>query len=1003
MRKHFLILFLMALLPLAGWAQTAEFGEMSLGEYTYGANTFPVPQVKDSEGAILNVGVHYTVDDHAFKDEACTQAIDETQTAQLAAMKADGTTKYYRKVTGKGTYVGKSKVAWFIVKKADLTLTYEANALDRTYGQNPVALDETKFTASGMVLSQTWASIKKGSMPTGYTTADNNAGNGKKVTFIGGWTADNYNIKYNVTLNISPKNISTLAEIVTEQGNVVYTGKDIVGQYVIKDGTTTLTQGTAATATAAATGDFYVTAVKDVVYSGSDAKVGWDGTNKLYKPVITFQNNYTGTISPAVGFKVTPAPITVSIDDIEVTYTGHNWKDHNFVNAQTATAASGTTPAIPAVAAAKFNYSGIVGDDVANATTIIARFTAPTTVAIATDAINASDTPYSLTITGGSANTSTNYEFKVRETGKLIIKKAELAIKANPANKNIGEANPTFTVAAPAGLVKLNANGVDYVSGVTFTTTATASSPEGAYDIVPDITNAKVLRPKDNKGNTDDVTSNYSFKVATPYAQLTVGKGGITVTIKNASKFYGQADPTFTYTVAGLQSGDQLAAFTINRDKLGAANGENVGNYALTATVANPDATKYTGVTVVPGILTINKAQLRFTIPAQNVVTGDKVNKLKKDNITVTGINNSDDAKTLYDLSFDATTGTGVTLGGTNSDEITSENKTYAGGIVATLTTAAQSNYAVITSAVGVTPVTLGVSATGKLIVNNGSTLAINLTSADADLTTIKNQAGETQTVTINFNNRNRKINATAEDTHTWAADKWNALILPFDITVAELSARLGYATTGSYNYAVVNTIKKNSAEGKFQFELATGTIKANTPFMVKTIGNITTTDATLATTITGTINFGNKKIVAPEAEKVEVVLDNGYKFVGQYKGYTLDKNMPMNAKNEGLYRFQYGDDDAKFRTFGPNSANSWTIVPFDCYVDLSADASGREVIFEFQEADGSTTAIKSLAADIVNVTAKAQGWYTINGVKLQSAPTQKGIYIFNGKKLVVK
>ena len=30
-------------------------------------------------------------------------------------------------------------------------------------------------------------------------------------------------------------------------------------------------------------------------------------------------------------------------------------------------------------------------------------------------------------------------------------------------------------------------------------------------------------------------------------------------------------------------------------------------------------------------------------------------------------------------------------------------------------------------------------------------------------------------------------------------------------------------------------------------------------------------------------------------------------------------------------------------------------------------------------------------------------GWYTINGTKLQAAPTQKGIYIFNGKKLVVK
>ena len=34
MRKHFLILMLLALLPFAGWAQTATFGEMALGDYT---------------------------------------------------------------------------------------------------------------------------------------------------------------------------------------------------------------------------------------------------------------------------------------------------------------------------------------------------------------------------------------------------------------------------------------------------------------------------------------------------------------------------------------------------------------------------------------------------------------------------------------------------------------------------------------------------------------------------------------------------------------------------------------------------------------------------------------------------------------------------------------------------------------------------------------------------------------------------------------------------------
>ena len=30
-------------------------------------------------------------------------------------------------------------------------------------------------------------------------------------------------------------------------------------------------------------------------------------------------------------------------------------------------------------------------------------------------------------------------------------------------------------------------------------------------------------------------------------------------------------------------------------------------------------------------------------------------------------------------------------------------------------------------------------------------------------------------------------------------------------------------------------------------------------------------------------------------------------------------------------------------------------------------------------------------------------GWYTVSGLKLQKAPTQSGVYIYNGKKQVIK
>jgi hypothetical protein len=88
-------------------------------------------------------------------------------------------------------------------------------------------------------------------------------------------------------------------------------------------------------------------------------------------------------------------------------------------------------------------------------------------------------------------------------------------------------------------------------------------------------------------------------------------------------------------------------------------------------------------------------------------------------------------------------------------------------------------------------------------------------------------------------------------------------------------------------------------------------------------------------------------------------------------------------------------------------ATNGGVAAPFDNYCfhaylvldsSFSADANVRILV---EEADGTVTAISNINAEGVAV--PAEGWYTINGVKLQGAPTQKGIYINNGKKIVVK
>jgi hypothetical protein len=68
-------------------------------------------------------------------------------------------------------------------------------------------------------------------------------------------------------------------------------------------------------------------------------------------------------------------------------------------------------------------------------------------------------------------------------------------------------------------------------------------------------------------------------------------------------------------------------------------------------------------------------------------------------------------------------------------------------------------------------------------------------------------------------------------------------------------------------------------------------------------------------------------------------------------------------------------------------------------YIIAKEGVSAAPRIF-IEEADGTTTAINAVMNE---KGANAEGWYTIGGMKLQGAPTQKGIYINNGKKVVVK
>ena len=246
----------------------------------------------------------------------------------------------------------------------------------------------------------------------------------------------------------------------------------------------------------------------------------------------------------------------------------------------------------------------------------------------------------------------------------------------------------------------------------------------------------------------------------------------------------------------------------------------------------------------------------------------------------------------------------------------------------------------------------------------------------------------------------------------TLVADDWNVLVLPFATTPYDFCKAIG-------GYAVFNTLKNaNTTANTVKFGLELASLPANEPFLVKPLAAVDfeDNDATQAGNQPvefETVEISSANIVNGLPTKSDV---DGVKFIGTYEtkkvlvagtdpeeafGYVDDggeagkKIMFLGYPTTGKGQFYTATDKD-----GTKSYNWLGLDSTKAYFDFTGSGLARPTII-VEEADGSTTAISAVTSDGVAV--KAEGWYTIDGMKLNAAPTQKGVYINNGKKIVVK
>ncbi len=210
----------------------------------------------------------------------------------------------------------------------------------------------------------------------------------------------------------------------------------------------------------------------------------------------------------------------------------------------------------------------------------------------------------------GSGGAAGNYTISY-VAGALTITKAPLTVTTNNATKVYGDANPvlsSITTGFKNG--ELFADIFGFAS-LTPTTTATNATGAGTAPITTSVSSLSA--------------ANYEFTTLVP-GTLTITKAPLTVTANNATKVYGDANPTFSAIISGFKNSQTLASSGVTGAATLATTATpttDVGTAAITTQVGTLSAANYDFTNLLDGVFTITKAPLTVTANNATKVYGD--------------------------------------------------------------------------------------------------------------------------------------------------------------------------------------------------------------------------------------------------------------------------------------------------------------------------------------------------------------------------------------------
>ena len=1079
MRKHFLLLFLMALLPLAGWADPVDITgykiDLDASEATYtSSNVLPTVTLKKS-GATPIAATAVNVVWKNSSNETVTTAVNvdtytvtvtakegsstgtlTTNTATFKVKKANldinvidfnpATPKVYgfeiadftateaqsvwSVSTTTNKFLGsdnaestglKVKVDWGTNQNAgEHTFTLTANAL-ANYNVNfiPSATGKWNIAKKNLTViaedaNLTYGDAFVGSEHVDYVGFEFNETAAvlgvENLTFTteyepgkpvdtyswqpGGLTSSNYNISYNNgNIIVGKKDISTAGVVISDFANKTYNKKDqkpttITAKYTNGNWSQNLTS---AGYTLSYLKDITVNEETGVITGTTVSSITEAGT---YGVKIDGKVNYEGTVYKTFTIDKKPlAVITKTIDPL--TYNGVEQtldKDQLFTKYVTF---DGLIPSTTTPAFVGDEWGTKVGDDFGKSELLADGKKLTLTLTKSGVATTAKDA-YKYTIkVSGDADAFKNYAPEYVSTGIFEIAKKTVTVTAKAQSKNHGAAHLLDSQEGVQTIATPTTDALYYGNWVTITMTDNATAATdviATYPVVKKSADGKetvasglVIKASDAANAEDITTKNYDVKYVN--GKFTVNKGTISIIANAASITYGDEEPAMTATIAGLAEGeltDEIQAAVNAKVSIKQKNHTDAGVYDLeiAADVKNVfpaallknynetinlfyDSNKYT---------VKQKPLTKITALQQSLAVGDAQSALVANEFTVAieGAKEADLAALYTALTGKLKFNTYVNKDGATDPKLTAvpgtstanqfdaATSTYLKGIIFD-TTADLGNYKFPVNAEDAVDVTKVIA--GNLVVspaNAAFTFDINATAT----TQIADNVAKKLDATIS--------NATTKRT-LWA-NEWNAIVLPFDITPYKFIEAIG-------TYAIFDVMQTSGTA--MNFKITINSIPAYTPFLVKVDKNVELNGKKF-----------NDVTIKPIDETALAVANDAYIFQGN-----LAKNTPVPAWIVTANSKGKGGIDLYHNVEG---GTNYPCYAFSAYIKAKpATPANQAPVIYIEEADGSTTAITAINAEGVAV--KADGWYTLNGIKLNAAPTEKGIYINNGKKVVIK